>query len=497
MRILFTASEAYPLIKTGGLGDVAGALPPALARQGMDVRLLLPGYPAALAAAETPDNARAMRLGDLMGTGEATLVERRMPDTGLPVWLVDCPPLYDREGGPYIAPDGWDHHDNFQRFALLSRVAALIGQTGAFDGWLPDVVHANDWQTGLLPVMLFEQYQFGGMETQRVCHTIHNFSHQGLTGEEVLWATGLGNPAYYLDRAKLGDDVLPGAVNPLKGAIVYSNYVGTVSPTHAWEARHTDQGEGLQQILNEHHEKFGGILNGLDYDTWNPEWDPHIAEPYSAERIDSKFANKAALRDRLMLNDDYAPIIAYVGRLDRQKGVHLIQHAIHYSLAEGAQFVLLGAAPDPDTHGEFERIKAEQNDNPECHLELGFSEELAHLIYAGADMVVVPSMFEPCGLAQLIGMRYGTVPVVRAVGGLNDTVFDHDFSPRPPEERTGFVFEGGDPMGLETALHRAIRVWYDHPEGFRALMVNDMRQDYSWNHPGQHYMNVYEFIRHK
>jgi len=203
----------------------------------------------------------------------------------------------------------------------------------------------------------------------------------------------------------------------------------------------------MGHTLYVHQHKFGGVLNGLDYEMWNPETDPYIRAHYNRETIDNKYVNKEALRERLWLRKEYKPIIAYVGRLDTQKGVHLIRHASFYSLTNGAQFVLLGSGSELGINDHFWHLKHQLNENPDCHLEIGYDEELAHLIYAGADMIVVPSIYEPCGLTQMIALRYGTVPLVRAVGGLVDTVFDRDYSPKPPEERNGYVFEHADYRG--------------------------------------------------
>ena len=283
----------------------------------------------------------------------------------------------------------------------------------------------------------------------------------------------------------------------MKGGIVYSNFVTTVSPQHAWEVIDTDQGMGLGRTLYLHRDKFGGVLNGIDYDVWNPEIDILIPANYTVGTVELKYENKDALRDRFLLRKEYKPIIAYVGRVDRQKGVHLIQHAIFYALSQGAQFVLLGSCPDHAVNAHFWNLKHHLNDNPDCHLEIGFDEGLAHLIYAGADMVVMPSVFEPCGLAQMTALKYGTVPVVRAVGGLVDTVFDRDYSARPPGDRNGYVFHQLDNPALESALARAVGLWYSYPDDFRQLMLNGMRADHSWAQPGQHYLNIYDYIRHK
>jgi starch synthase len=246
-----------------------------------------------------------------------------------------------------------------------------------------------------------------------------------------------------------------------------------------------------------HQQKFGGILNGIDYEMWNPETDAHIPHHYGVESLESKYRNKEVLRERLWLRKDYKPLIAYVGRLDTQKGLHLIRHALFYSLWNGAQFVLLGSGPELGINDYFWHLRRYLNENPDCHLEIGFDEDLAHLIYAGADMIVVPSMFEPCGLTQMIALRYGTVPIVRGVGGLIDTVFDHDYAQTPSRERNGYVFYQADYQGLESAMSRAIGLWNLYPEEFRQLMISGMRYDYSWNHPGQNYLNIYEHIRHK
>jgi len=283
----------------------------------------------------------------------------------------------------------------------------------------------------------------------------------------------------------------------MKGGIVYSNFVTTVSPKHAWEARFSGQGHGLGHTLHVHQGKFGGILNGVDYSTWNPELDGFIPARYSAETLDEKYRNKDALRDRFWLYKSNKPIIAYVGRLDEQKGLNLICHAAHYALSRGAQFVLLGSPSNHAIYGQFAHLRNQLGQSVDCHIELGFNEELSHLIYAGADMMIVPSVFEPCGLTQLIALRYGTVPVVRTVGGLADTVFDKDHSHADPDMRNGFTFNDLNIPGIESAMNRAIGLYYDYPLEFRQLMTNGMKADYSWNHPGTHYYNVYDFIRHK
>ena len=270
-----------------------------------------------------------------------------------------------------------------------------------------------------------------------------------------------------------------------------------MSPRYAWEIQNSDLGCGLGHTLHVHSGKFGGILNGIDYEVWNPGTDWHIPHKYGIDNIQDKYGNKEALRHRLLLRHDYKPLVSYIGRLDSQKGVDLIRHAVFYSLANGCQFVLLGSSPDPEINNLFLHLKHHLNDNPDCHLEIGYDEELAHLIYAGSDMTVVPSLFEPCGLTQMIAMKYGTVPIVRNTGGLSATVFDADHAHRPYHERNGYVFQNANHQGLESAMHRAIGMWYSYPQQFSELMANGMRYDYSWNQPGQRYLNIYEHIRDK
>jgi starch synthase len=489
MYVVMIASECAPVVQVGGLADIVAGLSHDLEIRGNAVEIILPKY----------DHMRYDRISRL------TVVYQ---DLWVPWYegAIHCSVYFGLVNGRkcffvephsrdsfFHRPFAYGYADDVMRYAFFSK-AALEYMLQA--NKRPDVIHCHDWQAASVPVLLFEIYKYHGMENQRVCLTIHNFGHQGLSGAEVLSATGLGRPEYYLHPDRLQDPHHPGALNLLKGGIVYSNFVTTVSPHHAWEAMNTDQGFGLGHTLWIHRDKFGGVRNGVDYDVWNPEIDPFIACRYTIDSIDLKYEDKRALRERFWLRDGFKPIVAYIGRLDRQKGVHLVRHALFYSLRNGAQFVLLGPSPDPSINGHFWYLKRYLNDNPDCHLELGFEAELAHLIYAGADMLVMPSNYEPCGLVQMIALKYGTVPIVRAVGGLADTVIDRDYADRLQEERNGYVFDAPDYAGIESALRRAIGLWYSHPEEFRKLSVNGMRCDYSWNDPGRHYLNIYEYIRH-
>ena len=489
MYIVQIASECAPVIKAGGLGDVVYGLSRELENRGNCVELILPMYD-------------CMRYDHIWGLHDA------YRDLYVPWYggVIHCSVFCGWVHGRvcfFIQPHSDDNFfnrglyygskDDNMRFAFFSKAALefLLRSNKR-----PDIIHCHDWQTGLVPVMLYEMYQYHGMGNQRVCYTIHNFKHQGIGGADILWATGLNRESYYFQYDRLRDNFNPFALNFMKGGIVYSNSVNTVSPHHAWEARFGDVGYGLGHTLEIHQSKFGGILNGVDYNIWNPRVDNYIPQKYSLETIAEKAKNKQALRNRLLLQDVKKPIIAYIGRLDQQKGVHLVHHAIYYALNRGAQFVLLGSATESSINSWFWHEKQYLNNNPDVHLELSFNEELAHLIYAGADMMVVPSDYEPCGLTQLISLKYGTVPIVRGVGGLVSTVFDRDYEAnKPPEKRNGYVFYQTDPHALESAMERAIGLWYEYPKEFEHLVQQGMEYDYSWNNSGKQYLSVYEYIK--
>lgn len=486
--IVHITPELAAVAKVGGLADVVFGLSRELAIRGNHVEIILPKY-----SSMRHDQIYAMQevYHDLWvpwydGAIHCTVFFGFVHDRKCFFIEPHSPDNFFNRGSIY------GFKDDVLRYAFFSRAAMeFLWKSGKH----PDVIHCHDWQTALVPVFLYEFYQSLGMTHPRVCLTIHNFAHQGVTGVEILHATGLHRPERFFDSTRMADNRHPRALNLLKGGIVYANFVTTVSPRYAFETKDQGQGFGLESTLHTHHIKYGGVVNGIDYDVWNPEVDHQIPTRYNIETIEGKYDNKRALRQRLMLADNDKPIVAFIGRLDPQKGLELVRHAIFYTLERGAQFVLLGSSPDERINGDFWGLKRMLNDSPDCHLEIGFDEDLSHLIYAGADMMLVPSRFEPCGLTQLIALRYGTIPVVRAIGGLADTVFDKDFSDRPLHARNGYVFQDYDNPGLESALGRAIACYRNHPDHFRELMKNAMRSDYSWNVPGQDYLNIYDYIR--
>ena len=487
MYITIVGAECAPVAKVGGLGDVIHGLSRELAKQGNELEVILPKY----------DCLRLDLVEDLHEAYQGLQVPYF--DQWLPCHVesgyvdgIRCFFIDPRSEHRFFNRGRiYGEVDDPGRFAFFSRaVLEFLLRTGK----QPDIIHCHDWQTALVPVLRWEIYEALGLTHPRVCHTLHNLAHQGVTGDYVLRAVGL-DPTRLMTDDRLLDRGNPRAVNLLKGAIVYSNFVTTVSPRHAWEVLHTDQGMGLQETLHTHSHKLLGVINGIDTEIWNPQTDPYIVQTYGPESLPGKARNKWELRRRLQLDEAAKPLVSIVSRLERQKGVELMRHAIHYALGSGCQMVLLGTALEPWIEELFQDIKNETDGSADCHLELGYDEELSHQIHAAADILVVPSMYEPCGLTQMIAMKYGAVPVVRRVGGLADSVFDANTSEKAFEEVNGFVFDDLTPEGLESALGRAIRLWFEYPQYFRQLRLNGMHRDNSWSGPARQYLDIFDSIK--
>lgn len=480
MRVLFVTPEAYPLIKTGGLADVGGALPAALAEIGVEPRLLVPGYPEAMARAEDP--AEAANLGDPLGAGEARLIEARMPGSGVPVWLIDCPRLYDRPGGPYQDQDGNDWPDNAWRFALLNWVAAGLCRGDSPLSWRPDVLHANDWQAGLAAAYLRDWKQTG----VGTVFTIHNLAYQGLFPAETL-------PTVRLPWSMFGIDGLEyyGQMSFLKAGIFYSDRITTVSPTYAREIQTSAQGCGLEGLLAKRAPDLKGVLNGADYGVWNPATDEHLHQPYRTADLAAKAANKQALQQELGLPaDPAAPLLVIISRLNHHKGMDLVLAALPALLGMGAQLAVLGTGERGLEEG-FSAVARRRPDKVAAVI--GYSEPLAHRLQAGGDMLLMPSRSEPCGLTQIYAMRYGTVPVVHATGGLADTVNDCAYDTLMSGTATGFVFHHANADALHTCLERAIAA-YRKPEQWGRIRANCVRQDFGWRRSAERYRALYETL---
>jgi starch synthase len=475
MKVLQVGAEVYPLIKTGGLADVLGALPQALSAQGADLRLLLPGLPGIIDAVLHAK--RVAQIGPVLGAARVTLLRAQMPYSHLPVYVVDAPFLYRRGGGPYQDRHGHEWADNLQRFGLLGWVAAQIAQGELDPDWAPDVVHAHDWHAALSCVYL-HAHPAG---TAASVFTVHNLAYQGLFPHDD-WAL-LGLSSRYMSPAALE---FHGQLSFMKAGLKFADRVTTVSPSYAREIATAEFGVGLEGVIRGRGADVSGILNGIDTAVWNPAADAALAQSYSAQHLAGKAACKAALQARFGLAaEPAAPLLGVVSRLTSQKGLDLVLTALPEILRMGGQLVVQGSG-DGALEAAF-RMAADAHPGRVGVL-LGYDETGAHRVVAGADMIVVPSRFEPCGLTQMYGLRYGTVPVVHRVGGLADTVRDVTADPRGGN---GFVFDGAHPEALREALARAFTL-YRSGEGWQRLMRAGMAEQLSWEGPARRYMALYE-----
>ncbi|MER2541348.1 MAG: glycogen synthase GlgA [Azonexus sp.] len=474
LSILFATSEMAPWVKTGGLGDVAAALPAALLKAKCDVRVLLPAYPTLKQAfTEAATLAVLPQLAPALPASRLLLAEAN----GLPLLLLDCPELYDRPGNPYLDAQGHDWPDNAIRFGLLSRVAALLGQSASPLDWRPDVIHLNDWQTALAPAWL--HYEGGAASIV----TVHNIAFQGCYDRPFLAGLGLPEHAWRFDGVEYHNQL-----SFLKAGLQLATQISTVSPTYAREIQDEHFGYALAPLLRHRSSQLRGILNGVDTDIWNPASDPALPHAYAANRLAAKRLNKTALQAEMGL-DQVAdrPLFGVISRLTDQKGLDLL-----LTIADGiphlpAQLVLLGSG-DKLMEAGFKAL-AERFPS-QIAVKLGFDENLAHRIEAGADCFLMPSRFEPCGLNQMYSLRYGTPPVVRATGGLADTVIDVSEATLANKTANGFVLEEATPHALWLAMERVCQTWQDK-RLWQRIQQNGMRRDFSWEHAAHEYINLY------
>jgi starch synthase len=503
LKVLVAASEVVGYAKTGGLADVAGALPRALARRGHTPVVVLPLYRCARTGrVPVVPTEHTFRVPVGGRTVEGRLWRSTLPGSDVPVYLVEQPEFFDRDDRglglglyQFSATDGHkrDYPDNCARFAFFSR--AVLEAVRLLDFW-PDVLHANDWQTGLVPVYLEEVYKHhpdlglaGRYARVRTLLTIHNIAYQGSFPPDDMPQTGLGWHLYnYLQLEAYG------RLNFLKGGIVFANLLNTVSPTYAREIQTPYFGCGLHGVLGERRDRLFGIVNGADYAEWDPATDRHLPARYTPEQIrPGKPACKAALQRRFGLPEEgRTPLLGVVARLVEQKGVHLIEEAAPRLLEEGCQLVVLGEG-DPQHHDALQDLQ--RRFPGRVGLYLGFSEALAHQVEAGADVFLMPSTYEPSGLNQLYSMKYGTPPVVRSTGGLADTVTDCTPETLAAGTATGFRF--GPPLAsaFAGAVRRALQMYRDDPAGWERLMRNGMGQDWSWDRSAAEYERLYARLR--
>ena len=474
--VLSVASEAFPLAKTGGLGDVAGALPPALAAEGYTVRTLIPGYPSALARLHgaQPVLSRPSLFG-----GAARVLAGKVGE--LDVLLLDAPHLFARDGGLYVDTAGQEWPDNAQRFAALSQIAADIAQ-GAVAGFLPDVVHAHDWQAGLVPAYL--RYRDG--RRPATVFTVHNLSFQGHFPAALLAELGLPPQAMSMDGIEYY-----GGIGYLKAGLALADRITTVSPRYAMEIRTPEFGMGLEGLLSHRASVLSGILNGIDTELWNPQADAALSAHFTVETLERRAENKAALQTRLGLaKDPKALLFGVVSRLTWQKGTDLLLACLPDMLRVGGQLALVGSG-----EAELEAgVVAAQSANPgRVGAVVGFDEDLAHLMQGGVDVLLVPSRFEPCGLTQLCALRYGALPIVSRVGGLADTVSDANEMDLVPAAGNGFQFGPVTREALAIAIERAAQLWKE-PERWRRLQRHAMAADVSWRKPARAYAALFRSL---
>ena len=478
MRVLFVSSEIYPLAKTGGLADVSAALPKALTALGVEVQLLLPGYPKAIESATT--KSVEVEVADFMGAGPMRLISARMPDTALPLWLVDCPSLFRRPGGLYQDENGQDWPDNALRFAVFNHVAAQLSLGLLVANWRADIVHANDWHAGLLPVIL------AGTPGQRPATvlTMHNLAYQGLFPAALYPQLGLPADSFTPDGLEFY-----GKISFLKAGIRYSDRLTTVSPTYAREILTAEYGCGLEGLLQHRAQDLIGILNGVDYGIWDPAIDANLPASFTSRNIAGKRVCKTALQDELGLEaDSEAALVTFVSRITEQKMADVVAAALPGIVESGAQCALVG---DGD-RGLEERFELAARDHPgRIAVRIGYQEPLAHRVMAGGDILLHPARFEPCGLTQLYAMRYGTLPVVRRTGGLCDTVMDATDRSVRCGTATGFSFESADIADLLRCVDRALAL-YRQPFAWRKVQRQAMTQDFGWSESARRYLALYQ-----
>ncbi len=473
LRVLSVASEVFPLVKTGGLADVVGALPQALAREGVAMRTLVPGYPIVLQAVR---DAETVHTFAAMHGAPARLLAANVAD--LDFLVLDAPHLYARPGNPYVGADGREWPDNALRFAALGAAAAEVGR-GCIPNFVPDIVHAHDWQAGLAPAYL----HYGDAPRPRTVMTAHNLAFQGQFPASLLATLGLPPRAYASDGVEYY-----GTISYLKAGLALADRITTVSPNYATEIRTPEFGMGLDGLLRHRSAVLIGILNGIDTDRWNPAADPHLPARFDAKHLVQRADNKAALQTRMNLAlDPAAPLFAVVGRLTWQKGMDLLLGALPGLLDLGAQFVLVGSG---DGWIEAGFVAAAKGNPKRVAVRIVYDEALAHFVQGGADALVMPSRFEPCGLTQQCALRYGTIPVVARVGGLSDTVIDANEMALAAGSGTGVMFAPVTQDALALALDRTVRLWHQRATWHR-LQLHAMAVDVGWSRPAKHYAQMY------
>ena len=474
LTVLSVASEAYPIIKTGGLADVVGALPAALAAHGVTTTTLLPGYPSVLKALGPGKVLHSYK--NLMG-GKAQIL--RYTSALGDLLLLDAPALFNREGGPYTDAKGKDFPDNWKRFAALSRAACDLAD-GIVPAFLPDLVHAHDWQAAMTPVYM--RHSTGRAATIPSLVTIHNLAFQGRFGGDIFPQLGLPAAAFAIDGLEYYGDV-----SYLKGALTTAHAITTVSPTYANEIRTPEFGAGLDGVIRMRGDDVSGIVNGIDTSIWDPATDPALKAPYTDATLAARGTNRKAIEEALGLKPGRGPLFCVVSRLTEQKGLDVLADLCDDLVAMGARLAVLGAG---DPLIERALLDGAARHPGRIGVKIGYDESFSHLLQGGSDAILIPSRFEPCGLTQLYGLRYGCVPIVARTGGLADTVIDANVAALNAWVATGFQFDGVTHDNLRRTLRRAVDTFADRKVWSR-LQKRGMKGDYSWSESGARYAELY------
>ncbi|KRC09997.1 glycogen synthase [Hydrogenophaga sp. Root209] len=497
LKVLYVCSEVFPLLKTGGLADVSAGLPPALHALGADVRLLLPAFPGVVAGV-TPEGPTLLvpaggssglpaGLGPQPASAHGPtpwLRAGRITDSGMPVWLLHAPGLYERSGNPYVDEHGRAWPDSAEQFAWLGWAAALLG-TGLDAGWFPDVVHGHDWHTGLAFAYLRELARTAEHRPATV-FTVHNLAYQGVFNAGLRPRLGLPDGLFHLQGLEFH-----GQISFMKAGLKYSDAITTVSPTYAREITGAEQGCGLDGVLRQRQAQLHGILNGVDDAVWNPQTDPLVQPGFDADHLQGKEQAKARLQQRMGLAPrPDALLFSVVSRLTEQKGLHLLSAVVDELVQRGGQLAVLGSG---DAAIEQDLRDCARRHPGQVALTVGYDEALAHSVIAGADVILLPSRFEPCGLTQLYGLRYGTLPLVRAVGGLADTVVDCSLENLDDGSASGFVFRELEMSGLLSAMRRAFAL-QRRPADWHAVQRHAMSLRFGWDHAASDYLRVYASV---
>jgi starch synthase len=476
MKILHAASELFPYVKVGGLGDVMGALPAAQRDLGCDARIMLPGFGALLRGIRDLEPVGGFT--DLLGQGEARLLLGRT-GADVPVYLLDHPGLFNRTGGPYE-----EHGDSHIRFAALAWACAQVGLHGDGKGWRPEVVQAHDWQAGLIPAYLAQD----GAAAPASVMTIHNMAYQGIYPGTLLPQLWLGPQVFHPEGVEFF-----GRINFLKAGLAFADRITTVSPTYAREIQHHEAGFGLEGILARRRKELSGILNGVDYGVWNPSSSPHLQHHFDARHLSGKKVAKNLLQREVGLEEaPHRPLFGVVSRLAEQKGLDLVLENVAYFIQLDAQLVVLGTG-DPRLEEGFRA--AAQSHPGQVAAVVGYDEGLAHRVMAGTDVILVPSRQEPCGLTQLYGLRYGSLPLVRRTGGLADTVVDANAQSLMDSTATGFVFKEASSWVLGETIGRACRLYQEEPRAWANIQHHAMTRNFSWKASAQEYLDLYAALR--